>query len=373
MAAFFCMGFVDMAGTVTNFVKADFGLSDTMANFLPSMVFLWFFFLAVPVSMLMDRIGKKKTVLASLAVTLAALLLPLAGYSYPIMLVSLCLLGIGNALMQVSLNPLISCIVSAEKLPGTMSFGQFVKAIASFSAPLAAAWCSVRLGDWRYIYIAFAIIDILTLGYLFITGFEEAPATAGNSAGFMESLGLLKSGTVAMLFVGIVCHVGIDVGINTAAPKILMERTGLPLPEAAVATSIYFIFRTIGCLSGAAILSRWKMRNFFMLSAMLMVISMAGLFLLHSAAGIHAAVAFAGFGNSNVFSMIFSRAMLLMPEKKNAMSGLMIMGLIGGTLFPLLMGVLSDAIGSQTGSILVISAGVAYLAVASLVKSEQNC
>ena len=104
MFAFFAMGFVDMVGTATNYVKADFQLSDTMANFLPSMVFLWFFFLSVPTSLLMNKIGKRNTVIVSLFVTALALLLPLFGYNYPIMLVSFCLLGIGNTLMQVSLN-----------------------------------------------------------------------------------------------------------------------------------------------------------------------------------------------------------------------------------------------------------------------------
>ena len=81
MFAFFAMGFVDMVGTATNYVKADFSLSDTMANFLPSMVFLWFFFLSVPTSLLMNKIGRRKTVLVSLLVTVLALIVPLLGYN----------------------------------------------------------------------------------------------------------------------------------------------------------------------------------------------------------------------------------------------------------------------------------------------------
>ena len=139
MFSFFAMGFVDMVGTATNYVKADFALSDTMANFLPSMVFLWFFFLSVPTGLLMNRIGKRRTVLLSLGVTALALVLPLLGYNYPLMLVSFCLLGIGNTLMQVSLNPLIGCIVQGDRLASTLTFGQFVKAIASFIAPILAS------------------------------------------------------------------------------------------------------------------------------------------------------------------------------------------------------------------------------------------
>ena len=139
MLAFFSMGFVDMVGTATNYVKADFALSDTMANFLPSMVFLWFFILSVPTSLLMNRIGKKKTVMLSIIITALALFIPLISYSYPVMLVSFCFLGIGNTLMQVSLNPLINCVVKGDKLASTLTFGQFVKAIASFIAPILAS------------------------------------------------------------------------------------------------------------------------------------------------------------------------------------------------------------------------------------------
>ena len=360
MFAFFTMGFVDMVGTATNYVKADFALSDTMANFLPSMVFLWFFFLSVPTGLLMNKIGKRKTVLLSLVVTALALVLPLCAYSYPVLLVSFCLLGIGNTLMQVSLNPLITCVVTGEKLASTLTFGQFIKAIASFIAPLIASWASVKFGNWLLLYpifLAFAVIATVYLGWTKIE--EEIPKD--KSSGFLQCLRLLGDSSVLLLFLGIVAHVGIDVGVNTCAPKIIMERLALPLEKAGIATSIYFLFRTLGCFSGSFILSKFPLKKFFAVSAACMVLSMIGLFLCHTLAGLYVAIALVGFGNSNIFSMVFSKALLYLPEKNNEMSGLMIMGLIGGTVFPLLMGVLSDAMGTQVGSVIVISVGVAYL------------
>ena len=360
MFAFFTMGFVDMVGTATNYVKADFALSDTMANFLPSMVFLWFFFLSVPTGLLMNRIGKRKTVLLSLVVTALALALPLCAYSYPVLLISFCLLGIGNTLMQVSLNPLITCIVTGEKLASTLTFGQFVKAIASFIAPIIASWASVKFGNWLLLYpifLVFAVIATLYLGFTKIG--EEMPKD--KSSGFIQCLKLLGDSSVLLLFLGIVAHVGIDVGVNTCAPEIIMERLALPLEKAGIATSIYFLFRTLGCFSGSFILAKFPLRKFFAVSVACMVLAMIGLFVCHTLAGLYAAIALVGFGNSNIFSMVFSKALLYLPEKNNEMSGLMIMGLIGGTIFPLLMGVLSDAMGTQAGSVIVISVGVAYL------------
>ena len=365
MFAFFAMGFVDMVGTATNYVKADFALSDTMANFLPSMVFLWFFFLSVPTSLLMNRIGKKKTVMASLIVTVIAMILPLFAYNYPIMLVSFCFLGIGNTLMQVSLNPLIGCVVKGDKLASTLTFGQFVKAIASFIAPILASWLAVRFDNWMLLYPIFGAITIIAACYLGFSKIDEE-MSAGKGSSFMDCLKMLGDPAVLLLFLGIVAHVGIDVGINTSAPKIIIERLGLPLSEAALATSVYFFFRTLGCLTGSYILAKWQTSKFFAVSVAMMVLSMAGLFVCKSLVGIYVAIALVGYGNSNIFPMIFSKALLSRPDKDNEMSGLMIMGLIGGTIFPLLMGVASDALGSQVGSVAVISIGVIYLIVLAL-------
>ena len=360
MLAFFTMGFVDMVGTATNYVKADFALSDTMANFLPSMVFLWFFFLSVPTGLMMNKIGKRKTVLLSLVVTALALVLPLFSYSYPVLLVSFCLLGIGNTLMQVSLNPLITCVVSGEKLASTLTFGQFIKAIASFIAPLIASWASVKFNNWLLLYPIFLGFAVIAAVYLGMTKIEEE-IPKDKSSGFIDCLKLLGDTTVLLFFLGIVSHVGIDVGVNTCAPKIIMERLGLPLEKAGIATSIYFLFRTLGCFSGSFILAKFPLKKFFAISVSCMVLSIIGLFVCHTLAGLYVAIALVGFGNSNIFSMIFSRALLYLPEKNNEISGLMIMGLIGGTVFPLLMGVLSDALGTQIGSVLVINLGVFYL------------
>ena len=360
MFSFFVMGFVDMVGTATNYVKSDFGLSDTMANFLPSMVFLWFFFLAVPISLLMNRIGKRKTVLLSLVLTCVSMALPMLAYTYPMLLVSFCLLGLGNSFMQVSLNPVLSCVVSEDKFAGTLTFGQFIKAIASLSAPVLASWAAVRFGDWMLIYPVFLGFSIVATVYMSVTHIEEK-MSQDKMSGFMTTLKMLGEPAVLVLFLGIVAHVGIDVGVNTCAPKILMERLGLPVEEAGIATTIYFLCRTLGCLSGSYILNRFPAWKFFAVSVGFMVLSMAGFFAFSSLACLYVAIALVGFGNSNIFPMIFSKALFYKPEWSNEMSGLMVMGLIGGTIFPLFMGILSDAIGSQTGSVAVVSIGVVYL------------
>ena len=365
MLCFFAMGFVDLVGIASNYVKADLGLSDSQANIFPSLVFFWFLIFSVPTGMLMSRIGQKKTVLLSLIVTFASLLLPVFGDSYMLMLISFSLLGIGNALMQTSLNPLLSNIVRGDRLASSLTFGQFVKAIASFLAPYIAMWGATQaiptfdLG-WRILFPIYMIVAVIAILLLNVTQIEEEKED-GKPSTFGQCLALLGKPFILLCFVGIMCHVGIDVGTNTTAPKILMERLGMDIHAAAFATSLYFIFRTVGCLTGSLILAHWTPKKFFVVSVVLMVASMAGFFLFDSKALLYVSIALVGYGNSNVFSILFSQALLSMPQRQNEVSGLMIMGLFGGTVFPLLMGFASDALHSQTGALLVLAVGVFYL------------
>lgn len=364
MLAFFAMGFVDLVGISSNYVKADLQLSDSVANILPSLVFFWFLIFSVPTGMLMNRIGRKKTVLLSLVVTVVSLLLPLAGDSFSLMLCSFSLLGIGNALMQTSLNPLVSSVIRGGNLAATLTFGQFVKAIASFLAPYIAVWGataaipSFGLG-WRVLFPIYAIIGILATLMLSSTPIDEEKQE-GRASSFADCVRLLSHPAVLLSFLGIVCHVGIDVGTNATAPKILMERLGMSLDEAAFATSLYFAFRTIGSLSGSLLLRVVGNRCFFLASVVMMALSMAGMAFASSQALLYVSIALVGFGNSNIFPLVFSHALKSDSSHENEISGLMIMGLFGGTVFPLLMGIASDAAG-QTAAVGVMALGVVYL------------
>ena len=364
MLCFFCMGFVDLVGIASNYVKADLHLSDTEANVFPSLVFFWFLIFSVPTSMLMNKIGRKKTVVLSLIVTVLSLFIPLFGNTYGIMLMSFSLLGIGNALMQTSLNPLVQTVLGDGNLSSSLTFGQFVKAIASFMAPFLAMWGAQAvipsMGlDWRVLFAIYFVVGIFSTLLLLITPIHEKKIE-GKPSSFIDCIKLLGTPIVLLSFLGIMCHVGIDVGTNTTAPKILMENVGMTLHEAAFATSLYFIFRTIGCLTGSFFLRVLKDRTFFTISVALMVLSMFGLYFGESKAVLYTAIALVGYGNSNIFSICFAKALTSMPEKQNEVSGLMIMGLFGGTIFPFAMGLASDAMG-QDGAVAVMAVGVIYL------------
>ena len=390
MIAFFTMGFVDLVGAVSNNMQEDFGLSDSAANFFPSLVFFWFLIFSVPTGMLMNKIGRKKTVLLSVVITTLAVFLPLFDNFMPtkesqlwLMYISFSLLGIGNAIMQTGINPLVTMLVKGH-LASTLTFGQFVKAIASFIAPLIAAWGATTtapiLGlSWRILFLLFFIIGMVATLWLGMTHIEEEPIE-GKASGFTDCLKMLGSPIILLSFVGIMCHVGIDVGTNAVAPKVLFERlggAGDSLSQFEYATSIYFAFRTLGCFTGSILMRKLNIRTFFTIIVLMMALSMVGLVFGTEKWELWAAIALVGYGNSNVFSIVFSQAMLSAPEKKNEVSGLMIMGLFGGTVFPLLMGFASDAAKSagaqypQVWAAAVMAIGVLYL-LSYIPKVKQN-
>jgi fucose permease len=255
--------------------------------------------------------------------------------------------------------------VRGDRLASSLTFGQFVKAIASFLAPYIAMWGATQaipsfdLG-WRILFPVYMIVAVVAILLLNATQIEEEKEE-GKPSTFGQCLALLGKPFILLCFVGIMCHVGIDVGTNTTAPKILMERIGMGLDDAAFATSLYFIFRTAGCFLGSFILRKMSAKSFFAVSVIMMLAAMIGLFIFHEKAIIYVCIALIGFGNSNVFSVIFSQALLYLPGKKNEVSGLMIMGLFGGTVFPLAMGVASDTSMGQNGAIAVMTVGVLYL------------
>ena len=364
MLAFFTMGFVDLVGIASNYIKADLHLSDAVANTLPSLVFFWFLVFAVPTGILMNRIGRRRTVLISIAVTLLSLLLAIVASNFALMLCAFSLLGIGNALMQTSLNPLVATVVKGGNLASTLTFGQFVKAIASFLAPYIAVWGataqipSFGMG-WKMLFPIYAAIGLAAILLLGSTPIEEERAEQ-QGAGFRDCVGLLRRPLIALSFIGIICHVGIDVGTNAMAPKLLMERLGIGLDEAAFSSSLYFAFRTLGCLSGSMLLRIVSGRTFFALSVVMMLLAMAGMAWGEAPAVLYIAIALVGYGNSNIFPMIFAEALRSDAEHGNEVSGLMVMGLAGGALFPIVMGFASDAVG-QIGAVAVMAIGVGYL------------
>jgi len=365
MLSFFVMGFVDLVGVAANHMQADFALSDTMANLCPAMVFLWFLLFSIPAGILMNYIGRRKTVLLSLFITTVSLLIPLLCYEFVMMLISFSLLGIGNVLLQVSLNPLVSNVVSERHLASSLSFGQFIKGIASFLAPFIASWAALTMDEWRELYPIFLLITLVSIMGLGFTSIEELDDYSESDS--LKSYGrLLGNPLIRLIWIGIICHVGIDVGINLTAPKIFVERLGFSVADASMAGSVYFLSRTIGCLIGAVVLQYIASERFFRWSVFGLLLALIGLSFASTLEQLYAVLLILGIGNANIFSILISKALNTFPDNKNEVSGLMITGLCGGALFVVPMGIVSDWIESQAGALIILGLGAVYLTYLSV-------
>lgn len=350
---FFVMGFVDVVGIATNHVKADFTLSDTLANLLPLMVFLWFALFSIPTGILMGKVGRRNTVLVALVLTAIAMLLPLIRYDFVWTLGAFALLGIGNTILQVSLNPMVAEVVRREKMTSVLTLGQFIKAVSSFLGPVIAGVAASYWGDWKWTFAVYAATSLISSLWLLFSvprreEKEEAQATFGST------FSLFKDGYICLLFVGILFIVGIDVGLNITIPKLLMEKTDLPLNEAGLGTSLYFAARTAGAFAGAILLARLSAAKFLRYSMLLAVLSFFVLLGSETLWMIFGAILLVGLACANVFSILFAFALQHRPERANEVSALMIMGVSGGAVITPLMGVVSDAWGPVAGLSLLL-------------------
>ncbi|MBR0240633.1 MAG: MFS transporter [Bacteroidales bacterium] len=364
LALFFVMGFCDVVGIATSYLQKDFSLSESLAGFIPSMVFVWFLVLSVPSSLLMNKIGRKGMVLLSCVVTAVGMVIPFIYYSFATSIVGFALLGIGNTMLQVSLNPLLSNVVSGGKLSSCLTAGQAVKAVSSFCAPLLALFAVQVLGGWKYLFLIYAAATVLSFLLLFATRIPREPSPASApSAG--ELFSLLKDPLVLLLFLGIFFVVGVDVGTNTVSAKLLIERCGLPVEEASLGASVYFFCRTAGSFLGAWLLTRVSDTKYLRWNLLLAVLAMASLFFTNTPLLLLVGIGGIGLFCACVFSILFSVALRARPAKANEISGFMITAVFGGAVIPPLMGAATDFAGSQIGSLAVISLCLVYLVYCS--------
>lgn len=362
---FFVMGFCDVVGISTSYVKHDFGLNETVAGFIPSMVFVWFLLLSIPAAIAMNKVGRKNMVQISNVITFVGMLIPFVSYNLFTCMLAFVLLGVGNTILQVALNPLLTNVVKGDALTSSLTAGQVVKAISSFCGPFIAAFAAGSLGNWQYLFPIYAVITLISSVWLLLTPIkEEAPETQASSFG--AAFALLKDKTIFLLFLGIFFVVGVDVGVNIVSPKLLMERSGWAVEQAGLGASVYFVCRTAGALLGSVLLAKMDDIKYFRWNIAAAAVALVALFFVKGTVGMLVLIGAVGFFCSSVFSLIYSQAMKARPEKANEISGLMITGIFGGAVIPPVMGVLADAIGNQTGSLIVIGVCVAYLVWCSL-------
>jgi fucose permease len=357
--AFIVMGFVDIIGVATGYIQLDFELTSFIAQFLPMMVLLWFFVLSVPAGVLQDKYGKKNMLMIGMVIQAVGLGLPFVHYSFAMMFASFILLGIGNTIIQVSANPLLQDVSPADKLASFLSTSQFVKAIISFSGPLIAAFMASFFGDWRLVLAVYGFTSLLGALWLLFTPIVESKPDR-KPATFASCFSLLKNRFVAFMALSIFLIVGVEVATNTNISNILISKYGITMEKAAWGISAFFAGETISRLIGAIILNWIKPRIFLLITALIALVGVAGVFVSPTFTVALVSIFIIGFGVGNMFPIIFSLSLEKMPDRANEISGLLIMAVSGGAVIPLVMGLVSTTI-SPIASISVLGVCLLYI------------
>ena len=352
--SFYIVGFCDIISISVNYVQNDFQLSDTIAGLFPAVVFIWFLFFSAPVATLANKIGCKRMVLYGMLLIVLGMFVPFFMYNLLGCFVTFVMLGIGNVILQVTLNPLLACVVSSHALSATLTSTQLIKGISAFCGPFLSAFTMSFWGYWHYVFPIFGVIALISAFWLLFTSVKVTSIC--TYATFSESFALLKDYHILLLFLSIVCAVGIDVGMNVCIPKLMMIRCGHTIQDAALSSSVYFAFRTLGVFVGTILLVNLSELKYLRIHVLLMLIAA---FLLLFAEGEYFILTLAGmvgFGCSSIFTVICSIALKSYSDKVNKVSVLMMMGICGGAFVPFLMGVVLDYVGSMVVALMVVIA-----------------
>lgn len=364
---FFVMGFCDIVGISSDYAKDAFGWSNTMTGLIPSMVFVWFLFLGIPVGILMNRFGRKNTVLLSMIITVLGMIIPLLSYNSATCMTAYALLGIGNAILQVSLNPLLSNVVKDPKLlTSSLTAGQVVKAVSSLVGPYIVMFAVTFFGKgneqlWYYCFPILGAITLVSGLWLMFTPIErEHIEESAEHATVSQTLALLKSKTILLLFLGIFFVVGVDVATNFISSKIMTARFSWTKEAAGTAPQIYFLCRTVGAFIGVFIMTKIADINYFRINIVTCIAALLVLAFVETEVVDLVCIGAVGFLCSCIFPIIYSMAVSARPDKANLISGLMITAVAGGGAVTPVIGAATDSVGI-IGGIFVILICVGYL------------
>jgi fucose permease len=355
---FFIMGFCDIVGITSDYVQRSFDWSPQMTGIVPSMVFIWFLFLGIPVGIRMNKWGRKNTVLLSMGITVVGMVVPLVSYNSVTCLVAFALLGIGNAILQVSLNPLLNNVLTNKKLlTSSLTAGQVIKAVSSLVGPEIVLLAVARFGDdkWYYCFPILGTITLLSALWLIATPIErEEKVEASELTSTRDTFALLKNKTLLLLFLGIFFIVGADVSTNYISSKLMAVRFDWTAEQVKFAPQIYFFSRTVGALLGAFLLTRIAEIKYFRVNILACAASLLVLAFVENEVVNLVCIGAVGFFASSVFPIIYSMALQARPQKANEISGLMITAVSGGGIVTPVIGFAIGAVGIIGGALVTL-------------------
>lgn len=359
---FYIFGFSDMVGFATSYVQAKYQLSETVAGLLPSMTFVWFLFLALPMACMMNRIGRKATATIGYLISIVGLLLPMVPIDcFEVYFIAFALIGIGNTVLQVAVNPLLATLAPPQKMTGYLTLGQIMRNLSLMLASPIASYLSLRFGDWRTMFPIFAAVTLIAMVWLLLTPLPSEQRDERTTS-LKDILDLLHNKAVLIAFIGISLFITCDVGAGVLTPQLIIERTQLPPESATLSSSIYYACRIAGTLIGLWAFARMGDVRWLKINMVMLLATAVAMFFADQAWALFALSGVWGFAISCVFATFYASATRARPDKANEISGLMIMAIASGALIGPLMSLGTNLCGgNHTGALVVVTAMVLAL------------
>jgi FHS family L-fucose permease-like MFS transporter len=364
LCVWFVISFVtNLIGPLMPIIIEDFHLSLALAGVLPFAFFLAYGVISIPAGMLVEARGPRTTLLTAFALNLLGCVAIAAFPSYAVVIGSLFVIGLGMAMLQVVINPLMRTAGGDAHFAFFSVMGQLVFGLASFLSPLVFAglmqgvdaqsgWIAtiakLAPGDlpWVVFYDAFVLIFVLTIALTLAIRIPVVELKEDERAGQKDVYRKLLGDKYARLFfIGIVAYVGTEQSLANWMSQFLSTYHGLsPTVEGAHAVAWFWGLMSVGCLLGLLLLKLLDARVVLALFSTLAIVCIA-VALFGSGSISPQAFSAAGFFLSVMFSVIFSLALNSVASHHGALSGILCTGILGGALLPLLVGMLGDWIG----------------------------
>lgn len=368
LAGFFVMGFGDIIGTVMNQVKAECAANaDLISWLMPIFAYVWFLVISIPTGVLSGRIGRKNAVLVSLAVTAAAMAVPLfaSAERWYLYVVAFALVGIGNTIIQAALPALMSNVVEPSQLASRISLGQFVKALCAAMTPVFVYLTATALGDWKLLFPLYGALTVGAAAWLWLTKipderFQARQARQAPQTSFSGCLAMLKEPYVAAMTAGILFSVGADVGFSVAIPEYLKNVFKVDVNLAGMGPTVYFVAKTVAAFAGAIVFAKVSAAKCFPWCMGIGLAATAAIPFVGSAPAFLAIVAAVALLTANSFGMCMALAIERFPAKANEITSLMVMAIVGGGIVSALLGFAQSAFG-PAGIVATLGLCIAYL------------
>jgi FHS family L-fucose permease-like MFS transporter len=371
MLTFFVISFLtNIIGPLIPDMITGFSLSMTLVAVLPFAFFIAYGVMSIPAGMLIEKYNEKKIMVAAFVVAFTGSLILAVFPNYLSALGSLFLIGCGMAMLQVVINPLLRTSGGEEHYAFYSILAQLIFGLASFISPLVYSNIVINLKQdnsgnsfytllrrsvpanlpWISMYWLFTVICLAMIVILLVSRFPKVELQTDEKPGaFRIYLHLFKKRVVVLFFIAMICYVGTEQGIANWISQFLSTYHDYDAQKTGAETVAYFWgLMTAGGVVGLLLVKLMDSRRVLVIFSILAILCLsAALF----GSGPTALVAFplVGFFASVMYPIIFSLALNSMDEHHGSFSGILVTGIIGGAIVPLIVGWLGDHIGLKYG------------------------